>query len=222
MSLSYSQKQNWVLILLCCLYAVGLLGVSWPLHPEFMRLTPLNLLTTFGLCLWAEKQQDKRLYLALLAVYWGGWFLELAGVQTGLIFGEYSYGATLGPQLGGTPFMIGLNWAMLVYASSSIILRFFSSRPLWLRSLLGASLMVSLDLFIEPAAVRYDMWSWGNTPYNSLLVAPWQNYAVWWLAAFGLQLFFGHFLGPRRNPALEFLFLWQFVFFLWIYLFLLM
>lgn len=206
------------LLPLCC----GLSRCQLALTPRIHAANPPQFINNFWPLPLGRKTARQTFIFSPFGRLLGGWFLELAGVQTGLIFGEYSYGATLGPQLGGTPFMIGLNWAMLVYASSSIILRFFANAPLWLRSLLGASLMVSLDLFIEPAAVRYDMWSWGNIPYNSLLVAPWQNYAVWWLAAFGLQFFFGHFLGPRRNPALEFLFLWQSVFFLWIYLFLLM
>ncbi len=213
----FSSKSNISKAILLILYAVGLVGVTLPLHPDFMLLTPANLLVTFLVALYAQEKIGKGLIAALVFCYLFGVFIELVGVQTGLLFGEYSYGSTLGPKIWGTPLIIGLNWAMLVYASASLSNSYLAKASLWVKAIIGASMMVFLDLWIEPAAVRYDFWSWSAAPLNSLIVAPWQNYAVWWLAALGLQFVFHRLAPDTRNGSIELLFGLQLFFFIWIF-----
>lgn len=204
--------------ILVILYIVGLVGVTVPLHEDFMLLTPINLLVTFFIALYAQNDLKPRLIWALLACYAIGFLMEWVGVQTGVLFGEYSYGATLGPKIFGTPLLIGLNWAMLVYAVVSLANRSFGADKILLKSIFGATLMLGLDILIEPVAVRYDFWSWSNTPYNSLFVAPFQNYLLWWVVAFALNLLFHKIAENTKNIAIEVLFCLQVFFFAWIYL----
>ena len=58
--------------------------------------------------------------LAFFLIFLLGFVVEVVGVQTGLIFGSYSYGATLGVKLFDTPLLIGLNWIFVSYSSYSI------------------------------------------------------------------------------------------------------
>jgi putative membrane protein len=46
--------------------------------------------------------------------------LEVVGVKTGLIFGEYKYGSTLGIKLFEVPLIIGFNWVFVILGSISI------------------------------------------------------------------------------------------------------
>lgn len=204
---------------LIILYLVGLIGVTVPLHEDFMLLTPINLFVTFFVALYAQDLIKSKLVLALVLCYIFGFVIELVGVQTGLLFGDYTYGATLGPKMAGTPLMIGLNWAMLVYAVVSISNHYLGAKSFLIKSIFGASGMVVLDIFIEPAAVRYDFWSWGLAPYNTLIVAPLQNYLVWWVAAFGLNIMFHNLAPNTKNLAIEVLFYLQMLFFVWIFFF---
>jgi putative membrane protein len=204
---------------LIILYIVGLIGVTLPLHKDFMLLTPLNLLTTFVIAVYADKNKNAGLYLVLAFCYLFGFFLELAGVQSGLIFGQYTYGATLGPKIWGTPLIIGINWAMLVYASVSISNSYFTDFPTIVKAAVGATLMVLLDIFIEPVAVKFDFWSWASAPMNKLIVAPLENYIVWWLAAFLLNYLVQTILPAIKNRAIEVLFYLQLLFFIWIIIF---
>ena len=204
---------------LIILYIVGIIGVTLPLHKDFMLLTPLNLLTTFVIAVYADKNKNAGLYLVLAFCYLFGFFLELAGVQSGLIFGQYTYGATLGPKIWGTPLIIGINWAMLVYASVSISNSYFEQFPTMVKAAIGATLMVLLDIFIEPVAVKFDFWSWASAPLNKLIVAPLENYIVWWLAAFLLNYLVQTIMPAIKNRAIEALFYLQLLFFIWIIIF---
>jgi len=204
---------------LIILYIVGIIGVTLPLHKDFMLLTPLNLLTTFVIAVYADKNKNAGLYFVMAFCYLFGFFLELAGVQSGLIFGQYTYGATLGPKIWGTPLIIGINWAMLVYASVSISNSYFTEFPIIVKAAVGATLMVLLDIFIEPVAVKFDFWSWASAPMNKLIVAPLENYIVWWLAAFLLNYLVQTIMPAIKNRAIEVLFYLQLLFFIWIIIF---
>lgn len=207
--------------ILAIIYTVGISGILLQVHPQFMRLTPLNLLVSMGLVLSVHPQWRVSSAWGMFLVYALGLLAELIGVQTGLLFGEYSYGSTLGPKIMGTPWLIGLNWLMLIYASASLASRWFGkSASLLLKALFGATLMTLLDTLIEPIAEPFDFWTWGEAGINSYLVAPWQNYAAWWVIAFGLHLLFGLSVPAFRNRLAEFLFLLQVIFFMSLHAFL--
>jgi putative membrane protein len=184
-------------------YAVGAVGTLWPLHPDFMRLTPLNLLLSAGLLLWNDETPRARLWPALSVAFAGGMAVEWLGVHTGFPFGDYSYGGALGPKVGGVPLTIGLNWAMLLLCSATLAQRILGpSSGVWVRAALGAAAMTALDVWLEPAAVRFDFWSWRSEAlYEPLLVAPWQNYAAWFAAAFALLLAWHRWVPDNRNPV---------------------
>lgn len=213
-------KEKLIGINLIIVYIVGIVGILMPIHEDFILLTPINLLFSLSMVLLVHPTWNKQIITALIVAYCTGFGAEIAGVQTGLLFGEYQYGATLGPKIFGTPFMIGVNWAMLVYASSAIVNRHFTKVPIILKAAIGASFMVFLDLFIEPVAIKQDFWSWGETGYNSFIVAPLQNYIVWWIIAFGLILFTLLFTRPFQNKIAELLYLLQLAFFIILNLFL--
>jgi len=181
-------------------------------------LTPLNLLTTFVVALYCQKCWNKPLVWSLVLCFVLGVFVEIIGVKTGILFGGYHYGATLGPKIWGTPLIMGVNWAVLVYASVSMMNRYLGTGKIFLKSLLGATLMIANDILIEPIAVAYDFWTWDAEPINFLIVAPLQNYVAWWIIGFGFNLMF-HLIAPQQqNRIVEILFWLQSVFFLWILL----
>ena len=121
--MTYKEKATaWFLV---SMYMGGLVGIALPVHEDFVLLTPLNLLASLSLILWHHPKWDRPLSIFLLLCFFTGFLVELAGVQTGLIFGEYQYGEVLGWKIWGTPLIIGINWAMLVYASASSVNYFF-------------------------------------------------------------------------------------------------
>ena len=111
-----------------------------------------------------------------------GMTVEWLGVHTGVLFGTYEYGYNLGPRLDGIPYLIGVNWAILAFITACISAALV--KPNWLRAAIGAGLMVFLDLFIEVSAPRLDYWFFEGG------IAPVQNYVMWFIVAYALQLVF--------------------------------
>jgi len=197
---------------LTILYIVGLVGILLPLHADFILLTPLNLLVSMGLVLWHHGNWAKPTIYYLLIVYLVGFSAELLGTQTGLLFGDYAYGPVLGPKIWDTPLMIGVNWMMLGYCAGVTSNVLLPGRTFWMRGLLAASLMVGLDVIIEPVAMAYDFWDWEAS------VVPFSNYVGWFLVALPLELLFAYWHKGLRNKVGVALFSLQTLFFLILFL----
>ncbi len=192
---------------LSVLYAVGIFGILLPIHPDFVLLTPLNLLVSMAVVLYHHPRWERASWGYLLLAYAAGFSAEFLGVQTGLLFGDYAYGVVLGPKLWGTPLMIGLNWMMLGYCAGVIGNTLLPGYSFWWRGLLAAALMVGLDVIIEPVAMEYGFWSWeGDT-------VPLQNYLGWFLVALPLEWGFAYWQATVRNKVGIALFLLQILFF---------
>lgn len=180
MKISLPIKEKKARSLIIILYSVGVVGTTIPVTRDiFIFLTPFILLICFILLLLFHTGSGRiKTSLVFTFIFFAGFFVEVAGVKTGLIFGEYSYGSGLGIKFLDTPLIIGLNWAMIVYCTASILERFTSSRIL---KIAGASLlMTAYDFVMEQVAPVMDMWSFDGG------VVPLRNYASW----FALSILF--------------------------------
>ncbi|WP_018476306.1 carotenoid biosynthesis protein [Pontibacter roseus] len=201
------------LAVLVIFHAVGFWGLLFSGESEyFQSLTPLNLLLTYALLFSFHKRWDGTFVLFALVVAAAGFMAEVVGIHTGLLFGDYVYGEALGAKLWDVPLLIGLNWLMLVYTTGHIA-NFTSLH--WLpKAFLAALLMVGLDFFIEPVAMRFDFWDWSGSHI------PLSNYLGWLGLSFLLQVYFQKVDIYKRNRLAPFVFLVQLVFFIALYLFL--
>lgn len=176
---SYINPKN-AFRLLLAMHIAGAIGLALPESREFFQLlTPYNLLATAAIVFHFEEQKTPSYILLIIITFLAGYFVEVAGVSTGVIFGEYSYGATLGFKLWEVPLAIGLNWAVLIYGTGLLSDKLPVHKVL--RAIVGALLMVGLDLLIEPVAIKLDFWSWASEGI------PLQNYVAWFLISFVLH-----------------------------------
>jgi putative membrane protein len=179
-------------IVLIIFTAVGIGGML--LFPDwFPRLTPLNLLLNAGLLIAVLPGADANYLRWSLLCAVAGFGIELMGVRTGVIFGKYTYGPSLGFAAGGVPLMIAVNWWMTAVCAFAIASRM--SNQVWLRALIGAALMTFLDALIEPLATSLNFW------YFEGGLAPVRNYVAWFVMGFFLQLM-GITLGINPRNAL--------------------
>lgn len=191
--------------LLIAMHVAGVIGLSIEeSRPVFQLLTPFNLIATASILLHFEKHKDFRYLYFIMATFILGFGFEVIGVKTGAIFGNYTYGATLGFKWLEVPLTIGLNWVVLIYLTRGVASKLTDS-PLMI-ILISSALMVLLDLLIEPVAIKFDFWQWENG------YIPLKNYMGWFtlsclIQAIGLKLF------PNSNNklylrilALEFIF----------------
>ncbi|MEM1323908.1 MAG: carotenoid biosynthesis protein [Bacteroidota bacterium] len=193
--------------ILAIVYTVGIAGTLIPIHEQFLLLTPLNLLFSITVVLAYHLRWNSQTWIFLLLCYAAGFGVEVLGVQSGVIFGEYSYGRTLGWKLWDTPLIIGLNWCMLVYCSGVVINHLMGEQPWWVKAPLAAALMTGLDVLIEPVAIRYDFWTWAGEGI------PLQNYLAWYAIALVMLAVFYHIAPKTRNKVAVALFILQCLFF---------
>jgi uncharacterized membrane protein len=202
-------REKYMMAVVSILYLVGIAGFLFRVHPDFALLTPINLLVSLAAALAFHTTPTRTFWLACAAVALLGFLIEVVGVNTGLLFGPYSYGRVLGFKLWQTPLSIAVNWLLLVYSSSVFVSYFLGTTTHRLiKVTLAAALMVILDFFIEPVAIATDMWTW-DTGF-----VPLQNYIGWFVSAFLLHLIMSYFTQGEKNRVAVTVLFWQFVFFL--------
>jgi putative membrane protein len=171
---------GWILVIV---YIVGVIGFSLPQTKKLMpSLVWVNLLFTAVILLSYHKKWSREIVLALFLIGACGFLLEVIGVKTGRIFGYYQYGPTLGFALWDTPLMMFVNWLTTIYITRQVAE--MVSKDIVMTSLLAAVLMVLLDYFLEPFAIKYGLWIWNSGE------VPMQNYVAWLVAGFFLQYLF--------------------------------
>lgn len=194
--------------LIVIFHVVGLTGFLIPaFNGLFKQLVPFHLLLMLFLMIFSQPEKNSSFYIFLVITYIAGYTIELIGVHTGMIFGEYSYGGTLGLKLVQIPLMIGVNWILVIY-SAGMLVQSIGIKNTVLAAAVGSVLVTLLDFVIEPVAIRFDYWAW-NT--NDI---PLQNYIAWYLFSFALLYLFVRLPFKKHNPAAPVLFITQFLFFL--------
>lgn len=183
-------NRNIAILMLALFSVVGVIGFLSPWQDTFIRLTPLKLIVS-SILLLSQFTDYRKAMLPFLIVATLGYGVEVLGVATGWPFGHYTYGQTLGVKLMGVPLMIGVNWAMLVMAVSLSLRK--RQIGIWLKAALGASILLLMDILIEPVAIENDFWTWENGG------VPLTNYIAWWVVSFGLVRFQLQFLSSSEH-----------------------
>lgn len=192
-------------------HLVGLAGFLIPgLNPVFLKLVPWHLLLMFLILFFHHKNTDGKLLLFFILIFMVGFAAEWLGVNRHLLFGQYSYGQTLGFKLSGVPLIIGINWFLLTY-STGILMQQSRLRSMLLRIIVGAALLTSLDFLIEPVAQKFDYWHWVN---NSV---PLSNYICWFFVSAFMLVVFELFKFKKQETTATVFLLMQFIFFLVLY-----
>ena len=172
---STKSAQLTLIIIIVLFHTVGLIGLSMPsFRPLFLQLVPWHILLMLIVIIASHRPLDYRILLLALFVFIVGYVAEWIGVHKNWLFGNYSYGETLGLKFYDIPLIIGVNWFLLVY-SCGVLMQQLRIRNVFSRVITGAIILVLLDLLIEPVAVKLDYWHWAN---NTI---PLSNYAGWFL-----------------------------------------
>lgn len=172
--------------------------------------TPLHLLLMTLLLFVAFRKQWKGYVVWMQIVNILGFVAEYIGVHTGLLFGQYQYGKTLGPAIHNIPLLIGLNWVAVLAGSISIVTGLLSSTSIRCKNLwviiLSALLATSYDWLMEPVAVKLGWWTWAGG------VIPFYNYVCWFALSMIITFLWQQFRQRPNHFAVN-LFLVQLVFF---------
>jgi putative membrane protein len=167
------------IVILIVLHLVGIAGMLSPFKDYFTKLSPIHLSICFVLLAGSMKKKDSTFVATLLSCYIIGFSAEWIGVHTGYLFGNYGYGAVLGPKLDAIPLLIGINWYLLAISAHWLVSKF--KQRMLVSVLLASAVMTGIDFLIEPVAVDLGFWTWQNN------IIPWTNYLGWFLVSLPMQ-----------------------------------
>ena len=160
----------------------GMVGISYGNKDFFLAFTPINLFISFVLLFVNQKQLESKELKSAFLIFFIGMISEILGVNYGLIFGDYVYLDNLGVKILGVPVLIGVNWIILTFITGSLSSFIFKNK--YVSILMGAILMIGLDLLIEPVAPLLCFWIF------DLQKVPLQNYLGWFVIGMITQALF--------------------------------
>jgi len=213
MSTYLQQQKLRTILLFIVFYSIGVAGVWIPAtQSAFIAMIPVVLLMSFvAILLFHRSLNTKNTRFVFFTIILVSYLVEVAAVNSQLIFGNYIYGNGLGLKVFSTPLVIGINWAMLVYCSASIMERF--KLHVIVQIFFSSVIMILYDVVLESVAPFLDMWYWNRN------TVPLQHYLAWFILAL---LFHGMVKWKKvktENPLAPAIFICQFLFFVAILLF---
>lgn len=133
--------------------------------------------------------------LSALAVY--GFALEAVAIQ---LFGSHTYGRAWRLAPIGVPLAVAVVWAAVIASAMALAAR-SRGRGTAARAAVAALIALSLDVLMEPVAVRVGLWRW--TPPGPWLGVPVGNFVGWAVIvavyAAGAERYAGE--GPGHHEA---------------------
>lgn len=204
--ISLLNKKEETIKFIIIFYFIGLIGFICPLtYKFFVRLTTPSLIL-MALVIFYNNNHKLKSYVVFITIFILGLLIEIYGVNTGKIFGNYKYNNALGLKVMNTPIIIGLNWLILVYSSNSLTRILFNN--IIIRIILSSIIMVVYDLILEQASSFMKMWEWENN------IIPFKNYISWFMVSIIFNFLLEIFKVDTNNNIARVVFGVQFIFFL--------
>jgi bisanhydrobacterioruberin hydratase len=204
-------------------HMVGLIGILFFKSDLIIASTPINLLLMFGLIVYTQNTRNTSFYLFILFCFVIGICIEIIGTHTGILFGNYAYGNTLGAKVLNVPIVIGINWFVVMFCCGiAMHLMMYTlvkkidadeviKKPI-LKTISvivdGATLALIFDWLMEPVAIHLGYWSWGGTGEIPIF-----NYACWFIFSMLFLLVFHFCTFDKQNKFALHLLLIQIMFF---------
>ena len=223
-------KHNIATFIAILFHVCGVIGILFTDYKDWFILnTPLNLVLMAILLLWNQPERNRSFFWFLLVSFVIGMGVEMIGVHTGHLFGSYQYGNHMGAKFNAVPWLIGLNWFVLMFCCGVVMTKLhhwikmqyeangFSMSPLMEKLSLvfdGASIALFYDWLMEPVAMKLGFWEWKDG------IIPFYNYLCWFLISMFLLWVFSKLKFNRENHFAVDLLIVQALFFLSLRIFL--
>lgn len=222
--MNQNRKQSLALFIALLFHICGFIGIVFTAYKDwFIQHTPLTLSIMAILIGYTQEKKQPAFYVFAAVCFITGFVVEIIGIHTGYLFGNYTYGQVFGFKFSGVPLLIGINWFLIIFCSN-IVIRQLNN---WLENRLGmdnnsmpatlkkwsilfdaAILAVVFDYILEPVAMKLGFWNWQNSQI------PFYNYVCWFLIAALLSWLFNLFYFNKNNQFAVHLFIIQSLFFL--------
>ena len=162
-----------------------LAGITIPIWlclalPNWSWLSYAIYMTSYIVAIAILGIEHRKLPLILPLGFAVGLAFEILGISTGLPFGRYRYVALDSARLMGVPIAVPVMWGIFS-ALAYLAARPFASGVKLV--LLASSLMVVLDLALDPAMISWQAWVWEGGWGPWWQGVPLSNFAGWFLVS---------------------------------------
>lgn len=184
------EKEYISALLLLAFFGMTILGLSSASGPQFLHLIPFVFLISMIVIIGNNKYQNFDHYFFYFIIFVLSFLIHLMLDWFQISILQPSYSKSLGVSLLGIPLVIPVIWVIVINSVNGILRKFNLNQ--FVASLLGAVLIVVLDVFIEAQAVKFGFWSWvgGDVPVANF---------VWWFSLSLGFLFASFKLNIRNN-----------------------
>ena len=184
----------------------GFFGMLSDQNEFFLSTTPYVLSLTLLLLILNHNLSSKKSKIGLMLIFLFGLIVELLGVNYGLFFGDYSYGANLGSKIYGVPYVIGFNWVLLIIATGSVSDKLIKGKEVY-KIIFASFLMGLIGLLMEKSAPKLDFWEFVISP------VPFSNYLWWFIFSLCFQYIFFKTVKTKEYNLSSNILVIQFIFF---------
>ncbi|MBG9375648.1 carotenoid biosynthesis protein [Panacibacter sp. DH6] len=224
MTLANNNKQRIALFLALLFHISGAIGMLFtPYRQWFIDNTPLNLVLMAALLVYTQDGKNTSFWLFAVLCFITGITVEIIGVNTGYLFGDYAYGNVMGMKVYNVPLLIGITWFTTIFCAGIIM----HSISIWVMQKMAgapqpskavqffsfvtdAALLATLfDWVMEPVAIELQFWQW--VPAGEI---PLFNYICWLAISAGLLTVFRLMKFRKDNLFAVHLLIIQLLFFL--------
>lgn len=189
----WNQHNEILVVYITCFFLLAGVFQYWLGLTYVLQLTPLiiGIIAAVTILYW-NAPAYRKIWLVLAAISIG-MLAEIIGVQTGIFFGDYSYGSILGLKLLGVPVLIGITWVLVTVSAWQIVS--FSTFGRAANIILASCLVVVFDLVLEQFATAFGLWSWADG------AIPLKNYTTWFVVAGLLFILYSQF-SKQEKPSI--------------------
>lgn len=206
MSFLLKYQDKILILILIIFHLVGIVGMNIESYrSDILKLSSMNLYISFAVIVLSRNSKYGHFLFFIILSFLLGMTYEIIGVNTGVLFGSYYYGQNLGTKFMEVPIVIGINWAILAVCSGNLIHKLKIN--IFLKAILASLLMVILDFFIEPNAIKLDYWQWEN---NSI---PLFNFICWFVLSLPITFVYFKLKLDEQNKVSNVLYLILVLFF---------
>jgi len=224
--MTITTKKNIAIAIALLFHICGAIGILFsPYKDWFIHNTSLNLLVMAGLLIYTQPSLHKNFFLFLFISSSIGVLVEIIGVNTHLLFGNYTYGNLMGIKILGVPLLIGVQWFVTIYSCGSIMhyannwakeklieyaeAEESSQKVKSISLIIDAALLATFfDYILEPVAQKLGYWQWKEKN------VPLFNYTCWFFVSGLLLLILNKISFNKLNPFAIHLFIIQLLFFI--------
>ena len=179
----------------------------------FMKYAAAIIYINIFLLFFYHKKWNFDNLLYVLGILFFGFAFEMVAAKTNMLYGDYSFGPSLGPKVAAVPYSIGFYWLLLSYSSACVAAKLKIQSP-QIRTLLAAGLQTGLAMLIFQVAAKLKFWTIAVHQEGQIRYA-----VVYFVFALLLQYIFGRLKLDASNKLAPYIYILLAVFFFGLWMF---